>query len=110
MDRSDLKRWAAELCGWENVSEMAGQRDRFQRPDSRVTVNVWFECAGDAALAFDLLAKFVEATPEPQYGSAVCPSVDWSHWRDKTQVVLDAIRQGPLAVIRTIKETGVLNA
>ena len=64
------------------------------------------------ALMADLLAKFVEATPEPDQQSSA-PFHDrnkeiWSWWAKQDRAVRAAIPQGPMAVIRAIYDAGVL--
>lgn len=125
MTDPDLIRWAAELCGHE-VIDIWG--DLFVRICDEADVNAQVSinlnsieprCLGCKNLMADLLAKFVEATPEPSMmtpdfwshdiDGGECYATWWHDWDAQRRTVVDAIPQGPLAVIREIHGTGVLS-
>lgn len=108
MTDPDLIRWAAELCGWEPFTDGGGMLRVGSVAASGVAVGTGFGVESNRAfngvlkaLMADLLAKFVEATPEPK-------SVYPDPWLRNEALIRAAIPQGPLAVIRAIKETGIL--
>ena len=120
---SSLIRWAAAKCRWGgSYVSNAISVSKYRHPRHRGTHEydpadeITLPCESPetypalGALAFDLLAKFVEATPEPtvRVGDNDESLHEWYAWIKQRAQVTSTIPQGPMSVIRAIHGTGVL--
>lgn len=112
MNDQDLVRWAAGAAGWHigraPMAHLVWPPNSFCRVDVE---DPFDDLAALNALAFDLLQRYVKATPEPfvHVGDNDKSMQEWYDWVGQIVRVNKAIAESPLATIRAIYDTKVLN-
>lgn len=122
MNNADLIRWAAGVLPQWKIGRGWVAPIYPKREDWSVANTIFLPSSdkcdtspfGLTILASHLLQRYVAATPEPEMECGYIegqhqPDRNWQAWSDNERAIRTAIAEGPIAVIKAIKKTGVLS-